>query len=325
MNIIEEDIRKGTFKSVYLLYGEEAYLKEYYAKTLTKALIPEGDTINFNRYSGREADPSVLIGQAQTLPFFSEHRLILVEDSGLFKKGGDALASFCKEVPQSTVFLFVENEIDKRSRLYKAVRDKGTILELKHQNADALKRWIVRRLQKEHKQIQVQAADLLLQRAGDDMYILSNELGKLIAYTGGREGITREDVEAVCIEQLENRVFKMIEAAASGEKDRAFAMYRDLVFLREPPLRILALIGAHFRRLLLVRDLRDQGYDRQSIADRSGLPSFVLRGLIGQAELFDRERICSILTRCANADEAIKTGKMNDQMAVEMVLVYICL
>ena len=325
MNAVEEDIRKGTYRRVYLLCGEEDYLKDYYANALQKALIPTGDTINLNRYSGKEADTAVLISQSETLPFFSAHRLIMVRDRGMFRRGGDALAEYCRNIPETTVFLFVESDIDKRSRLFKAVRTCGTVLELNHQKADALTGWIVRRLQRENKQIQRGAVQLLLERAGDDMYILSNELNKLIAFTGEREGITREDVDRVCIEQLESKVFKMIEAAASGDKEKAFSMYRDLVFLREPPLRILAVISAHFRRLLLVRDLRDQGYDRQSIENRTGMQSFVLRGLVGQAEYFDAAAIRSILSQCASADEMIKTGRMNDQTAVEMVLVRICL
>ena len=323
MNTVEEDIRKGTYRRAYLLCGEENYLKEYYSNALRRALIPEGDTINLNRYSGKEADPAVLISQSETLPFFSEHRLIMIRDSGLFKRGGDMLADYCQSIPETTVFVFIETDIDKRSRLYKAVRTCGAVLELNYQKADALTGWIVRRLQKEKKQIQRGALQLLLERAGSDMYVLSNEMNKLIAYTGERDGITREDVDRVCIEQLESKVFKMIEAAASRDKEKAFSMYRDLVFLKEPPLRILAVMASHFRRLLLVRDLRDQGYDRQSIESRTGMQSYVLRGLIGQAEYFDADAIRGILSMCASADESIKTGRMQEQMAVELVLVRI--
>ena len=183
--------------------------------TVSGALLDTGCDLEMN------SDDS----QSETLPFFSDHRLIMVRDSGMFRRGGDALAEYCRNIPETTVFLFVESDIDKRSRLFKAVRTCGTVLELNHQKADALTGWIVRRLQRENKQIQRGAVQLLLERAGDDMYILSNELNKLIAFTGEREGITREDVDRVCIEQLESKVFKMIEAAASGDKEKAFSIF----------------------------------------------------------------------------------------------------
>ena len=128
MNVVEEDIRKGTYRRAYLLYGEETYLKEYYAKKLENALFPSEDPVNFTRYSEKEADPSALISQAETMPFFADFRLISVKDSGLFKRNGDALAAFFQSIPDSTIFLFREEEVDKRSKLYKAVRDQGVLV-----------------------------------------------------------------------------------------------------------------------------------------------------------------------------------------------------
>ena len=73
-SLLNKELKEGSFRRVYLLCGEEDYLKDYYANALQKALIPTGDTINLNRYSGKEADTGVLISQSETLPFFAERR-----------------------------------------------------------------------------------------------------------------------------------------------------------------------------------------------------------------------------------------------------------
>ena len=94
MKSVVEDIKKGSFKPVYLFYGEEAYLKQQYKNRLKDAVLPEGDTINLSIYSGKGIDVEEMIAQADTMPFFAEHRLLLIEDSGFFKNANQQLADY---------------------------------------------------------------------------------------------------------------------------------------------------------------------------------------------------------------------------------------
>ena len=86
MKSIQEDIETGNFRPVYLLYGEEAYLKRQYKQKLRMAMAQEGDTMNVTVFQGRNINPGEIIDLAETLPFFADRRLILMEDSGVFKK-----------------------------------------------------------------------------------------------------------------------------------------------------------------------------------------------------------------------------------------------
>ena len=88
MKSLNEDIKNGQWKPVYLLYGEEAYLKKQYKDRMTKAILPDGDTVNYAYYEGKGINPGELIDLAETMPFFAERRLIVVENSGFFKKCG---------------------------------------------------------------------------------------------------------------------------------------------------------------------------------------------------------------------------------------------
>ena len=84
MKDLIEDIRKKEFQKVYLLCGEEPYLRQLYKKKLTEAVLPEGDTMNLSVYTGKNVDPKAVIDQAETMPFFADKRLILLEDTGFF-------------------------------------------------------------------------------------------------------------------------------------------------------------------------------------------------------------------------------------------------
>ena len=162
-------------------------------------------------------------------------------------------------------------------------------MELTHQNEKVLTSWILGLLQKEGVKITRSGLQLFLERTGDDMERITRELDKLIAYVWGREGITAEDVEAVCTVRTENKIFDMINAMAEKKQKRALELYDDLLALREPPLRILALIARQFNLLLQVKDLRRQGFDQNEIASRVGIMGFIVRSCLRQAEYFSED------------------------------------
>lgn len=321
MKTLEEDIRSGNFKQVYLLYGEEAYLKNLYKNRLKNAIVDPQDTINLNRYEGKGISIPAVIDQAETMPFFADYRLILMEETGFFKSASPELADYLPTMPAETIILFVETEVDKRGKLFKTVKSMGRAVELPHQNEKTLTSWVLRTLQKENVKITKSAMQLFLERAGDDMENISHELEKLIAYVYGREGITREDVEAICTVRTENKIFDMINAIAEKKQKRALELYYDLLALKEPPMRILALIARQFNLLLQVKDLRRQGFDQATIASRAGLMGFVARNCLRQAEYFSPETLRMAVEDCVRTDEAVKTGRMGDRLGVELLIV----
>ena len=109
-------LSRDNLRHIYLLYGEEDYLKKQYRDRLVKAMLPEGDTVNYAHYEGKGLPVGEIIDLAETMPFFAERRLIVIEDSGLFKSSAAEFADYIKNLPETTCFLFVENEIDKQKQ-----------------------------------------------------------------------------------------------------------------------------------------------------------------------------------------------------------------
>lgn len=320
MKSLNEDIKKGQFKNVYLLYGEEDYLKKQYKGRLTNAMLPEGDTVNYAYFEGKGIPVAQMIDLAETMPFFAERRLIVVENSGLFKGSAPELAEYIKTMPETACFLFVENEVDKRGKLYKAVKDKGRIVELGRQDERTLVLWLLGMMKQEKKRVQESTVRYILSKTGTDMENLEKEMEKLFCYTLDRDEITVQDVDAVCTTQITNRIFEMVEAVAKQEKKKALDYYYDLLALKEPPMRILFLLTRQFKLLLEVQNLLKKGMSRKQIAEEAGLHPFAAGKYMEQCRNFREADLRAIMEEGVNLESDVKTGRLSDVMSVEIFI-----
>lgn len=239
MKSLNEDLKTGQFKQIYLLYGEEAYLKKLYKNRFVKAMVPEGDTMNYRYFEGKNTNPKEIIDLAETLPFFAERRLIVLENTGFLKNATPELAEYLKDMPETTYMIFVESELDKRGKLYKAIKEKGHIVELKRQDEKTLIRWILGMAKKEKLQMSEAAVRYLLAKTGNDMENLGQELEKLFCYCMNHTEITAADIDEICTTQIGNHIFDMVDAVAAKEQKKALDYYYDLLTLKEPPSGLL--------------------------------------------------------------------------------------
>jgi DNA polymerase-3 subunit delta len=318
---IQEDIKNGDFKQAYLFFGEETYLKQQYKGNLVKALNPDGDTMNFSRYEGKGIDIRALIDLCETMPFFAERRVVLLEDTGFFKNKCDELADYMKEIPDYLCMIFVESEVDKRSRMYKAVKNCGRIVEFARQDEKTLMRWAAGLLGKEGKKITQRDMELLLTKTGTDMGNLRMELEKLITYTGDRDVVTGEDIETVCTTQTTNKIFDMVRAVTEKNQKRALELYYDLLTLKEPPMRILFLLARQFRQLLLTKKMTEEGASQMEISSRLGVPTFAVRNIASCARSYTVAELEQAVADFVDAEEAVKTGRLEDVLSVELLIV----
>ncbi len=321
MQNLNADLKSGNLKQMYLLTGEEEYLKNMYKNRLKTALTAPDDLMNFNVYVGKNIDVHQVIDQAETMPFFAERRLILIEDSGFFKNAAPELAEYLPTMPAETYMVFVESEVDKRSKMYKAVKAGGRIVELKRQDEKTLNAWVLQTLKKNGRRITGDALRTFLEKTGDDMENISNELEKLMSYTLDKDGIEREDVEQICTETTENKIFDMIRAMTEKRQRQALDLYYDLLSLKEPAMRVLFLIARQFNQMLQLRDLREQGLDSASIAAKAGVAPFIAKRTLAQASRYELSDLKKAVQECVETEEAVKTGRMGDQLAVEMLIV----
>lgn len=320
MKTIKEHIKLNQYKPVYLLYGTESYLKKLYQKKLKDGILAGSDDMNYSYFEGKGIDIGAIKEIGDTLPFFNDKRLIVLKDSGLFKTQSD-LADYIRQLPKTTILVFVEKEVDKRNRLYKAVKEIGVISEMNGMDERNLKLWVTSMLQQEQKKMTENTILYLLNKTGTDMELLENEIEKLICYAMNREVLTVEDIDAVCTTQITGKIFQMIDAIGLGKQKEALRLYNDLLTLRERPMSILYLITRHFNILLQIKELLKQGYNNSVISQKVGVPPFAVSKYITQSKNFKRRQLIEGIQSCADIEERVKTGKLVDTMGIELLIV----
>ena len=162
---------------------------------------------------------------------------------------------------------------------------------------------------------------LFLEKTGTDMENISKELEKIICYCMDKEVITGADIEEICVRQVNNQIFDMMDAIAGKRQKEAMDLYYDLLTLKEPPMRILFLLARQFNLLLQVKELKQKGYPAKVIGENVGLPGFIAGKYVNQAEKFSAQYLRRAVTDCVETEEAVKTGKMNDVLSVELLLI----
>lgn len=320
MQRINDDIKNGTFQRAYLLYGEERYLRRQYRDKLRAAMCGDGDEMNTHHYEGKDVPVGEIIDLAETLPFLAERRVMFIENSGLFKSGGEKLAEYLAAPNETTYFVFTESEVDKRSKLYKTVKSAGCAVEFAAQDENTLKRWVAGMLKKEGKRITEATVQRFLTKTGTDMENIHMELEKLVCYCMDRDIVTDEDVEAICTNRISNHIFDMTNAIADRQQKKVLQLYYDLLALKEPPMRILFLIARQFNMLLQVKEMKARGFDNKAIGSGIGLPPFIAGKYVAQAGRFKTADLVKAVKQCVEAEELVKTGRMNDVMSVEVLI-----
>ncbi len=318
---INSDIKSGAFKPVYLICGEEGYLRENYRKKLLKALVKPGDSLNFSSFDTKQTEIGEIISLAETLPFMAPKRVIFIKDSGFFKNTCEELTEYLLSPSEDTVLIFDEENIDKRSKNYRAVKNADGVVSAERMTEAQLKQWIAAYFSKNGKKIRESTVELLISRVGTEMSTLSSEIGKLIGYAADRETIEDKDIDAICIRIPSDTVFAMIEAMASKKQREAVGVYYEMLASKQNPYGILSLIERHFRILLVVKDMTEKKYSQDEIGKAAGVPPYTVKTYRNQASRYSKHTIKEILEECVQADYGSKTGLLSDKLAVELLII----
>ncbi len=317
--LLNQDLKEESYRPIYLLYGDENYLKRSYLR-MFRDKFGGKDSMNYSYFEGN-ADVDELISAMNTMPFFADRRLIVLKGSDYCKKTApEKLCNYLEKLPETSHLMIISDDVDKRNKLYKLAEKKGFICELSEQDGKMLSAWAARYLMKAGKKIRSSTMDRILEKSGHGMDRIVSELEKLIAYTGDREIIEDEDVEIICTQNVEDRVFDMITELSLGNTGKAMRYYSDLLTLQEAPMKILALMRRNFNQLLLMKECVRQGKSKTDSAKYVGVSPWVIPRLTEQAKHYTMESLEGYINRCLLYDESIKNGNLTDRMAVELLL-----
>ncbi|MFI3176132.1 MAG: DNA polymerase III subunit delta [Eubacteriales bacterium] len=321
MQRINTDIQNNTYARVYLLYGEESYLRHQYRDKLRDAVATKDDSMNYHYYEGKSINFGAIIDLAETMPFLAEYKVIVIENSGACTQSADQIAEYIQSIPESTILIFVEEAVDRRNKLYKAIAKYGHCANFERQTEAILTKWIGGLLQQEGKTIPRETIGFFLEKTGFEMEQIRMELEKLTCYTYGREEITSKDVEAIVSTRIQNHIFDMLSAITMRNQREALRLYYDLLGLKEPPMKILVLLAKQFNQLYHVKLLQGKGYQEKVIAKELGIQPFLVAKYARQARGSSIEHLRQAVEDCVQLDERIKTGRENDRTGVELFII----
>ncbi|MFO7171694.1 MAG: DNA polymerase III subunit delta [Bacillota bacterium] len=335
-------IAAGQVAPVYLLYGGQPLLEQELLAALREQLVPPG-TEAFN-YHVVEAGPDQIrqvLGLVQTLPLMAARRLVVMRKSGLFssRRGGrpgeegtegepvppageeekQLLAYLRQPAPFVCLVITVDGEPDRRRQVYRAVEAAGVVVDCSQPGEEEAAQWCQVRAQRLGKQLDPEAARILVEKVGTDLTLLGMELEKLALYTEG-EAIGPEPVLTLVSGATQVQVFDLIDAVAEGQVGRAVHLLSQMLRQGEPPLRLLALLAGHFRRLLEARALADQGVTPARAAQERRQRPYYWEKLMRQARRFNREDLVRALEQILEVDVALKTRGGEEQLVLETLL-----
>lgn len=315
---------------IYLLYGEDTYrsrqklnqIKEEFSKK-------DSGSLNLISLAGEDLDLARFRLETSSLPFLSEKRLVIVENLFLrgLKETIKEIIDFLPHLPETADLVFYEQDKldEKFINLFKKI---GQVFKFNLLEGDSLARWIEEEVKREGGKIERAAVDRLAIYVGNDLWQMSNEIKKLIAFKYEDDKkepvILQEDVGLLTKANFNATIFNLIDALGNKNSRKTLSLLVKFLETGEAELSILGMITYQFRNLLIIKDLVSQGLSFEAMIKKTHLHPFVVRKTIRQSKNFSQEELKKIYQKLLDCDLAIKTGQVEPDLALELLVVGLC-
>ena len=316
--------------NVFLLFGEETLLKEFYFGKLKEFLKPDAmEELNIFTFSGRGYDLGAVDEAIESLPVFAENKLLIFMDSMTFKpdarSGANAECTSYwekrfKDIPDNVYIIFYENEIDKRSALYKYVNKNQMAVECLYLSENEMVSWTVSLIKKLGRQISAQDAKYLVEITDSGMMAVKREAEKLAAYVNEGAPVTKKEIDELVTPSVENKVFEMIDALIVKNADKALLKLNDLFLLKEDANKILGAIIYNVDKLINTKLLLEKGADKNEIISKLKIAPFQAGKYIRDCGKYKLSELLSLLSKCTKTDTYLKSYSMDNNTLIELLI-----
>ena len=316
---LKKQLKENSLGTLYVLHGEEAYLRDFYLNEIKKSILAGGmEEFNLHVLDGKDLSPRAISEAVDCLPMMCPRTMVVVNDydlGGAPEADRDALIALFEDLPEYVCLVFVydltEYKMDARTKLAQSIKTHGLTVPFPHQNQNDLVDWICRRFRALDHDIDSEQAKYLIFLCGDLMNTLAGEIAKIGAYAKHTR-ITRQDIDAVAVPQLDAIVFQMTDALLQRNFDRASKVMGDLLAQQEHPIMILYMLGRQLRQLYTARLAFEQRKDSQYLVELWGMHPFPAGNLMKAAPRFDSNWCRRAIARAAEVDLAMKSTSGDD-------------
>jgi DNA polymerase-3 subunit delta len=329
---------------LYVLHGEDDFSLTRSLEEIKQGLgDPALLAANTTTLDGQQVTLDQLRTVVETVPFLAEKRLVVIQGLlGRFEPqvkprrrrkmvpstGQESeykpFATGLSNLPESTVLVLADGKIKSTNPLLKQLSAKAEVRTFPILREAGLRQWIKREAAEQSASMSPQAVDLLARLVGGNLWIMSNEISKLALFASGRR-IEVEDIKAIVSSAQEANVFAMVDAILDFKAGVAEQLLEQLLQKGASPAYLLVMLSRQVRMIVQAKELRRQRKPDAEIQSRLSLPSeFALRKTLEQAQRYPLERLKQVYHKLLQADLAIKTGKYEGGLALNLLIADLC-
>lgn len=322
-----DSLAAGQIGNFYIFHGDERYLLERSLAGIREKLCPGGlNSFNYRRFEGKCMSADELESAINTLPFFADRTLIEVDDFDIFKQEETEkrkLAGLLSDLPDYVCVVIIFDTIkykpDGRIKLDASIKESADVVEFAVQGQDRLSNWIKRHFTDVGKRISSADAEYLVFITGGLMSTLHGEIEKTAAYAKG-ETVTRADIDAVVLPELETYAYKLSDALARRDYTEAMRILDELFQMREAPHKIMFNISLKMRQLLAARVCIDNSLQKDALMRMCGIRyEFQAKALIETARRLKLSECCNAVIICSDTAYRLNSSPDPNAGMIELI------
>lgn len=318
--------------NIMAIYGEVPELVEKKSNEIVGSYLNEKkDDFNYVKYNLYDTSFNQIIEEALTMPFISEKKAIVVKNAFIFtgekvskdiQPNNEQVNEFLEKYDGENFIIFevYQNKLDERKKITKTLKKTSKLAKVEQMSEQEIKNWIKNKLHENFKDIKQDALDLFIELTGINFNIVSQELEKIILFLGERTTINKKDVEEIINRSLEQNVFLLTEYIQKGEKYKAIQLIKDLIVMKEEPIKLLALITSNYRLYYQCKILSRKGYSGQQIAKTINVHPYRVKLALNQVKHYQLTHLLNIIDQCAETDYKLKSSYMDKQLILELFI-----
>lgn len=332
VNELQQSLKQQQIAPLYLVVGSESELMQQVRQIFVQYLTPEEQELNVAEFDLEQVDVQEAVGEANTLPFLGEHRLVLVTNpiflSGTKNKTGlaqnvDSLMEYVQDPQPTTIFVILApyEKLDQRKKITKVLKQKAQVVDVQKLTTQSLQSSLQKQITSQGFTIVPAALTALIQRTKGDYSLANSELRKLFLYAQKQKVIDLAMVQQLVPQSLDDNVFDLLDAILQHNLRQAESLYQQLLILNNDPILLTALAQSQIRVLLQVKILAGQGMSQGKLAQFLQIHPYRVKLALQRIKNYDLGQLKKALSDLIEMDYQMKTGQADKTQLFELFMI----